>query len=152
MKQKSPLDWDHVATIHSEAPKQKPTVDRLKEVIIGEQEDEITYVSEEICTEEQNKITDLLKQFKHLFAWKASQMPGIHPSVACHRLHVDPRHKPVRQKPRRMAPERRVKVTSRIKFASNSFAISSLTLTLLSGAIRLGFCLTGLCLGSICSP
>ena len=103
-----------MATVPSEAPKQKPTVDRLKEVVIGDRDEEVTYVSEEINSKEQDSIISLLRQFRHLFAWKASQMPGIHPSVACHRLHVDPRHKPVRQKPIRMAPERRIKVNEEI--------------------------------------
>lgn len=41
-------------------------------------------------------------QNKEVFAWTPYEMPGISPEVICHKLNMDPKHKPVIQKGRRM--------------------------------------------------
>ena len=52
-----------------------------------------------------------LIQFLHenwdIFAWKASDMPGVPRELAEHRLHVDPSAWPVRERLRRSAAHKR---------------------------------------------
>ena len=38
---------------------------------------------------------NFLLQNKEVFAWTPYEMPGISPEVMCHKLNVDPKHKPV---------------------------------------------------------
>ena len=37
----------------------------------------------------------LLKEFKGVFAWDYSEMPGLDPGLVAHTLNVDPKAKPV---------------------------------------------------------
>ena len=46
---------------------------------------------------------DVLKEHVDVFAWTPEEMPGVDPNIICHRLNVDPKHKPVVQKKRRSA-------------------------------------------------
>ena len=39
----------------------------------------------------------LLKEFKDVFAWDYSEMPGLDPGLIAHTLNVDPEAKPVAQ-------------------------------------------------------
>ena len=39
----------------------------------------------------------LLKEFKDVFAWDYSEMPGLDPGLIAHTLNVDPQAKPVAQ-------------------------------------------------------
>ena len=41
-----------------------------------------------------------------LFAWKSSDMLGIHPSIICHKLAICPQAKPISQKKIKMGEER----------------------------------------------
>ncbi|VFQ94728.1 unnamed protein product [Cuscuta campestris] len=44
------------------------------------------------------QLMGVLRSFKVLFAWGLEDMPGVDPRIICHRLAVDPAHKPVKQK------------------------------------------------------
>ena len=47
-----------------------------------------------------------LSENKDVFAWSHKYILGIDPSMAEHKLNIDPKYPPVRQKKRRFAPER----------------------------------------------
>ncbi|CAJ2667015.1 unnamed protein product [Trifolium pratense] len=47
-----------------------------------------------------------LKENADLFAWHASEMPGLDPNVACHQLTIDPTALPIVQRRRRQSPEK----------------------------------------------
>ncbi|RVW95993.1 Transposon Ty3-I Gag-Pol polyprotein [Vitis vinifera] len=49
---------------------------------------------------------NILRQNHDIFAWAHSDMKGIHPSIASHRLNVFSTARPVRQKIRRFHPDR----------------------------------------------
>ncbi|RVW61605.1 Transposon Ty3-I Gag-Pol polyprotein [Vitis vinifera] len=49
---------------------------------------------------------NILRQNHDIFAWAHSDMKGIHPSIASHRLNVFSTARPVRQRIRRFHPER----------------------------------------------
>ncbi|KAG7588731.1 Ribonuclease H-like superfamily [Arabidopsis suecica] len=51
-------------------------------------------------------LIELLRKNKTSFAWSAADMPGIDPSIICHKLNVDPSFKPVKQKRRKLGVER----------------------------------------------
>ncbi|VFQ88695.1 unnamed protein product [Cuscuta campestris] len=46
------------------------------------------------------QLMGVLRSFKVLFAWGPEDMPGVDPQIICHRLAVDPAHKPIKQKKR----------------------------------------------------
>ncbi|CAJ2669084.1 unnamed protein product [Trifolium pratense] len=47
-----------------------------------------------------------LKENADLFAWHASEMPGLDPNIACHQLTIDPTALPIVQRRRRQSPEK----------------------------------------------
>ena len=47
-----------------------------------------------------------MQEYRDVFAFGPSEMPGIAATVMEHHLNADPRHKPVVQKKRHMGPER----------------------------------------------
>ncbi|VFQ98450.1 unnamed protein product [Cuscuta campestris] len=60
------------------------------------------------------QLLEVLQVFKVLFAWCPEDMPGVDPKIICHRLAVDPTHKPVKQKKRFLSSERREFVTTQV--------------------------------------
>ncbi|RVW27161.1 Transposon Ty3-I Gag-Pol polyprotein [Vitis vinifera] len=50
--------------------------------------------------------TNILRSNHDIFAWTHSDMKGIHPSIASHKLNVFPAARPIRQKIRRFHPDR----------------------------------------------
>ncbi|KAL0733824.1 hypothetical protein Bca4012_010034 [Brassica carinata] len=56
-----------------------------------------------------------LKKNLGTFAWAAEDMPGIDISVTCHKLNIDPTHKPVKQKRRKLGPERATAVNEEVE-------------------------------------
>ncbi|XP_070662430.1 uncharacterized protein [Malus domestica] len=54
---------------------------------------------------EKEELTAFLRENRDVFAWSPSDMPGINPKVACHKLHVNLATKPVIQKRRHFVPE-----------------------------------------------
>ena len=96
----------------SERP--SPAVDRLVKVMIGTAPDQVTFISEELSQTEAAEMIGFLQANKDVFAWSVAEMPGIDPSVACHRLDIKEGSRPIRQRPRRMAPDRKLKVNEEI--------------------------------------
>ncbi|XP_026429828.1 uncharacterized protein LOC113326292 [Papaver somniferum] len=92
-----------------------PTIEELVEVQIGDQKEHTTFISAELPLGESESLITFLKENKDVFAWSLKDMPGIDPSIACHRLNIDEGFKPVMQKPRKMAPERKEKVGEEIE-------------------------------------
>ena len=50
---------------------------------------------------EKLELVEFLKTNLDVFAWDASDIPGISPELACHRLNVNPEVVPRKQPPRR---------------------------------------------------
>ncbi|RVW17419.1 hypothetical protein CK203_094149 [Vitis vinifera] len=57
-------------------------------------------------TRETQGMQNILRQNHDIFAWAHSDMKGIHPSIASHRLNVFSTARPVRQRIRRFHPDR----------------------------------------------
>ncbi|XP_071909818.1 uncharacterized protein [Coffea arabica] len=84
----------------------KTTVDELKEINLGTSDDpRPIYISSCMTPEEEKEYVDLLLEFRDVFAWNYSEMPGLDPRVAVHNLSVKRGTKPVKQTQRRFWPE-----------------------------------------------
>ncbi|VFQ90020.1 unnamed protein product, partial [Cuscuta campestris] len=71
-------------------------------------------VGKTLPLELKEQLLEVLRAFKVLFAWGQEDMPGVDPKIICHRLAVDPTHKPVKQKKRFLSAERREFVTKQV--------------------------------------
>ncbi|XP_070007594.1 uncharacterized protein [Nicotiana sylvestris] len=84
----------------------KITVDALKEVILGtDEEPRPTYLSVLLEANEEITYIELLKEFRNVFAWSYKEMPGLDPKVALHHLVIKNGALPVKQAQRRFRPD-----------------------------------------------
>ncbi|GAA0144483.1 hypothetical protein LIER_04916 [Lithospermum erythrorhizon] len=82
------------------------TVDELKEINLGTTEDpRPTYVSALLTPEEEAEYVSPLIEFRDVFAWTYSEMPGLNPKVVVHHLAVKKGSRPVKKGQRRFHPE-----------------------------------------------
>ena len=63
-------------------------------------------VGSNLSEEQREKLIAFLREHHDVFAWSHSDMPGIPPSLSCHKLNVSPHNKPVKQKRRAFNQER----------------------------------------------
>ncbi|RVW37522.1 Transposon Ty3-I Gag-Pol polyprotein [Vitis vinifera] len=68
--------------------------------------DHLTNISSLMTQEETQGMQKILRQNHDIFAWAHSDMKGIHPSIASHRLNVFSTTRPVRQRIRRFHSDR----------------------------------------------
>ena len=54
-------------------------------------------ISANLTEKEKSELVLLLKEFKEVFAWDYSEMPGLDPRLIAHTLNVDPQAKPTAQ-------------------------------------------------------
>ncbi|VFQ86991.1 unnamed protein product [Cuscuta campestris] len=71
-------------------------------------------VGKTLPPEVKEQLLEVLRAFKVLFAWGPEDMPGVDPKIICHRLAVDPTHKPVKQEKCFLSSERREFVTKQV--------------------------------------
>ena len=73
--------------------------EELEEVDLGfgSQEPRPTSISASLTEKEKSELMLLLKEFKDVFAWDYSEMPGLDPGLVAHTLNVDLEAKPVAQ-------------------------------------------------------
>ncbi|KAG7588583.1 Ribonuclease H domain [Arabidopsis suecica] len=81
--------------------------DVVIEVVLEEDKpDRQVRIGATLTGEIKEALVELLRKNKTSFAWSAADMPGIDPSIICHKLNVDPSFKPVKQKKRKLGVER----------------------------------------------
>ena len=78
-------------------PLEKVTLDGLEK---------FTYVNSLLSNEEREQLQLIPLNNIDVFTWSHSDMVGINPTVASHKLNIIPTAKPVRQKVRRFHPAR----------------------------------------------
>ena len=71
-------------------------------------------------------LVKLIREFKDVFTWTPEDMPGVHPKVALHQLHVDPGHKPVKQKKRNFNEEKNAAIRKEVEKLKRAGAIREL--------------------------
>ncbi|VFQ68922.1 unnamed protein product [Cuscuta campestris] len=111
---------DNVSTIYAAIQKEegRPRAEPAEEVeevsldpVVPERK---VKVGKTLPLELKEQLLEVLRAFKVLFAWGPEDMPGVDPKIICHRLAVDPTHKPVKQKKRFLSSERREFVTKQV--------------------------------------
>lgn len=97
-------------------------VDPLQAIQVLEGDDRFTYANSLLEPNETQCLAETFQQNKNVFAWTYSDVPGIHPSVASHRLNILPVSRLVRQKIRRFHPNRQKIIQSEVdKFLAVGF-------------------------------
>ena len=82
------------------------TTDELVEINLGSEDDpRPTFVSATLTLEEREYYRNFLREYMDCFAWSYKEMSGPDPSVATHKLAIDPQYRPIKQSPRRFRPE-----------------------------------------------
>ncbi|KAK8944975.1 hypothetical protein KSP39_PZI008322 [Platanthera zijinensis] len=73
------------------------------EILIKDRRKEKIKISGELTPEDQEEIRRCVQENIDVFAWSAADMPGVDADVACHRLNLDPKVRPIQQKKRAIA-------------------------------------------------
>ncbi|KAG9447539.1 hypothetical protein H6P81_013667 [Aristolochia fimbriata] len=82
------------------------TVDELKKINLGSEEDpRPTILSASLAKEEEVEYISQLQEYRDVFAWNYTEMPGLDSKVAVHKLAVHPVVRPVKQTQRRFLSE-----------------------------------------------
>ncbi|KAG9453545.1 hypothetical protein H6P81_006449 [Aristolochia fimbriata] len=82
------------------------TIDQLKKVNLGTKDDpRPTFLSASLSVTEETDYMSLLNEYKDVFAWSYTEMPGLDPTVAIHKLAIKSGVKPIKQSQRRFRPE-----------------------------------------------
>ncbi|XP_025692740.1 uncharacterized protein [Arachis hypogaea] len=82
-------------------------LDELEKVTFYGSTNKFTYIGNALSGKEKARLIKLLRDNTDLFAWTPIDMPGINPSIICHKLVVDPTVKPMAQKKLNLGEERR---------------------------------------------
>ena len=83
----------------AEKEMQVMTEEEMEEVDLGSvsQGPRPISISASLTKDEKNELVLLLKEFKDVFAWDYSEMPGLDPGLVAHTLNVDPQARPIAQ-------------------------------------------------------
>lgn len=88
--------------------------EKLRPIRVNDNPDHFLYVSTGAKQMEVHAIEELLRQNRDLFAWTATDMPGIDPNFYCRKLAVDPTARPVAQRKCRFSIEKQVVVKEQV--------------------------------------
>jgi len=83
--------------------KPRPVEEWLEKEISGK----VFKLGRTLDSETQDQIAKVISRHLDVFAWAASDMPGIDPNFLCHRLAMDPQVKPICQRRRKFNEEKR---------------------------------------------
>ena len=81
--------------------------EEITSVQLGKDETQCTYVGGSMLEEMIDDLVAVIRMNKDLFAWKASDIPGIDPNIISHKLSVCREARPIAQKGRKLGEERR---------------------------------------------
>ncbi|XP_047171701.1 uncharacterized protein LOC124839814 [Vigna umbellata] len=87
----------------------------LQSCSLGEKEEQYTSIGGNLEDDQKEAIGGTLRDNKDLFAWTATDMPGIHPSIMSHKLSFFRAARPVAQKKQRPGEEKRRAVDEEVK-------------------------------------
>ncbi|KAJ8422437.1 hypothetical protein Cgig2_014328 [Carnegiea gigantea] len=89
-----------------EKPRLKPTSEVVSLPLRPTCPEHMVQIGKELDPPIRDGIVELLRQYKDVFAFDPSEMPGITPDIMEHKLCVDPNHRLVIQKRRNLGAER----------------------------------------------
>ncbi|CAL0331301.1 unnamed protein product [Lupinus luteus] len=96
---------------------------------LGRSPGQVVYLGRTLPAEQRLKLETSLRENRDLFAWSAADMPGIDPSVICHKLTTNPGAKPVAQRRRKMGADRIKEVASKVAELLEAGFIREITYT-----------------------
>ncbi|CAL9017106.1 unnamed protein product [Prunus brigantina] len=112
----NPPDIEEFIDIVQPAPPQmeeggQATIDDLQEINLGTADSpKPIFVSASLTPQELEEYTQLLQEYRDVFAWGYQDMPGLDPSVAVHKLGIPDETRWVKQAPRRFRPELTIQI------------------------------------------
>ena len=96
----------YLKKVEDEVDEPETTIEKLEEISLDKNDpDKKVLVATLLTKEEKDELIMFLHKNKDVFAWSHKDIPIVDPSMAEHRLNIDPRYPPVRQKKRRFDPE-----------------------------------------------
>ncbi|XP_020238608.1 uncharacterized protein LOC109817690 [Cajanus cajan] len=96
---------------------------------LGSRHEQVTQMGSQLSEADAGEIKRAVRDNKDLFAWAASDMPGINPRFLCHRLAVCRDARPVAQKKRKMGDEKRKAADAEVKKLLQAKFIREVTYT-----------------------
>nr|KYP74385.1 Transposon Ty3-I Gag-Pol polyprotein [Cajanus cajan] len=96
---------------------------------LGQTPEQVTHIGSQLNENDSNQVKRTVQDKRDLFAWKASDMPGIDPRFLCHRLAVCRDVRPVAQKKRKMGDEKRKAAGAEVKKLLQAKFIREVTYT-----------------------
>ncbi|XP_020410280.1 uncharacterized protein LOC109946529 [Prunus persica] len=112
----SPQDIKEFIDIVQPAPSQmeeggQATIDDLQEINLGTVDNpKPIFVSALLTPQELEEYTQLLQEYRDVFAWGYQDMPGLDPNVAVHKLGIPDEARWVKQAPCRFRPELTIQI------------------------------------------
>ena len=100
---------DEKVLVKSEDIKPEIHDNPLEEVNLGDDENSCANISKLLIDYEKQEIIEILKEFKHYFAWEHHEMSGINRKMVEHKLPIKDIFKPVAQSLRRLVLEQTYK-------------------------------------------
>ncbi|KAI5316646.1 hypothetical protein L3X38_036353 [Prunus dulcis] len=111
-----PQDIEGFIDIVQPAPPQmeeggQATIDDLQDINLGTVDDpKPIFVSASLMPQELEEYTQLLQEYRDVFAWSYQDMPGLDPNVAVHKLGIPNEARWVKQAPSRFRPELTIQI------------------------------------------
>ena len=88
--------------------------EELEPVSLDNDPEHLAYIGSKLAEDLKSLLTQFLRQYRDVFAWKQADMGGIDPTVIAHRLNTSPSFKPVKKKRRSSAPERQKAINEEV--------------------------------------
>ncbi len=101
-----PLTFERMKPSIEKAPKLelKTLPPHLKHVFLGEDNTLPVIISSSLTFDQENRLVELLKEFKVVIGWTIADIKGISPSTCMHRILLENDAKPSRDPQRRLNP------------------------------------------------
>nr|KYP43116.1 Retrovirus-related Pol polyprotein from transposon 17.6 [Cajanus cajan] len=96
---------------------------------LGRVAEQVTHLGSQLSKVDSNQVKRAVRDNKDLFAWTASDMPGIDPNFLCHRLAICRDARPVAQKKRKMGDEKRKAANAEVQKLLHAKFIRDVTYT-----------------------
>ncbi|XP_016164489.1 uncharacterized protein LOC107607011 [Arachis ipaensis] len=80
--------------------------DELQKIPLMEKPERFTYIGQALQGKERSELVKVLQDNADLFAWTPADIPGIDPSIICHKLATNKASRPIAQKKRNLGADK----------------------------------------------
>ena len=96
----------YLKKVEDEVDEPEVTIEELEEVSLDKgSPNKKVLVGTLLTKKEKDELMNFLRKNKDVFAWSHRDIPGVDPSMAEHKLNIDPRCPPIRHNKKRFAPQ-----------------------------------------------